>query len=256
MKKQEHYFVMCCFVIVIGLLIFYRSKNNCRQSIKWNSLDVNESTVENFEPPTFKAASDYSNIVVADDQGNLTTTSLENAVADGLSTNTLTVKNTLKVKDWSISQTDNKLCFSRNGVAKQICLTADVQSNESNALNNGSGIKFGDQEINETKWKKIDPMRGWAGWAIDGRGSTSLIFEGSYLITSDGWGDSDWINDTWDLVYVNKGWEIQLWKDSASGSGSGTTTTCKNTTDDLPKRFGLGDLVNQVSFVKATWVGY
>ena len=235
MQKQEHYFVMSCFVIVIGLLIFYRWKNNCRESIQLIFLDVADSVVENFEPPKFKSTSHYSNIVVSDDQGNLSTTS--------------SLDNGLKIKDWSISQTDKKLCFSRNGVAKKICLNADVQSDQTNSVNNGSGISFGDQEINEIKWKKIDPLKRFAGYGLDINGSTFLIFEGNYTIINDG------INDTWDAVYVNKGWEIQLWQ-HAAGSGTGSSTTCKNTTDDLPKQCKLGNLVNQVSHVKATWVGY
>jgi hypothetical protein len=259
MKKQEHYFVLSCLVIVIGLLLFFRWRNNCKDIIKWQPLEIG-NIVENFTPPsnipTFKATSSYANIVVADDEGNLTTTSLNNAVADGLSTNTLTVKDSLKIKDWTISQSDNKLCFARSDMDKKICFTADVQSNESGKLNDGSGISFGDQEINETKWKKIDNFKKFAGWAINGDGTTFLIYEGSYCLV-DGWGNA-YTNDNWDIIYVHRGWEIQLWRDcgGSNGEGSGSTTTCKNTTDDMPKRCPLEGLQNNVSFVKATWVGY
>ena len=249
MRKQEHYFILC-FFIVIGLLIFYKLRTECKNLIKWKPLEgfeVNQqkrNIVENFTSPTFQATNSYTNIVVSDDEGNLTTNSLSNVIANGLT-----------IKEWTISQAaDKKLCFTKSGVAKPICFTADVESNTSGALNDGSGIKFGDQEINETKMKKLEHLKMLAGFAINGEGTTFPLYEGDFKLMGSDWADA-YTQDKWDYIYINRGWKVTVFEHEKDSDG-GWKMTEQNVDTLLPKRWLLDGRGDAVSRYKAEWIGY
>ena len=58
--------------------------------------------------------------------------------------------------------------------------------------------------------KRIINQQQYAGFAIDGGGSTMLLFEGDHVL----YGDTQfnaWTNDAWNIIYINRGWRITLW---------------------------------------------
>ena len=119
--------------------------------------------------------------------------------------------------------------------------------------------------ITETDLQKIASNKKYAGFAVDGGGTTMLLYEGFWILYG---GNNDnerrfdaWVGDNLDVAYINKGWKIQFWSDNKSGN----TVITENKTDDIPKRVwfldhnfavGVGTVGNGVSSYEATWVGY
>jgi hypothetical protein len=122
--------------------------------------------------------------------------------------------------------------------------------------------------ITETDLQKIASNKKFAGFAVDGGGTTMLLYEGYWIL----WGSNDenvnnvkrfdaFTTDVWDVAYINKGWKVQFWADAKSGN----TVIIENKTDDIPKRVsfishnfavGTGSGGDGVSSYEATWVGY
>jgi hypothetical protein len=129
-----------------------------------------------------------------------------------------------------------------------------------NLMGDVSGTKLciGSTCITEKELQQITSNKKCAGFAVDGTGTTMPLYEGFWKI----YGGNDettrrfdsWTNDTWDMVYIYKGWKVQFWSDDKSGA----TVTVENKDDDIPKTKWLSNnnLSNSVSSYEATWVGY
>jgi hypothetical protein len=91
-----------------------------------------------------------------------------------------------------------------------------------------------------------------AGFAVDGEGTTMLLYEGYHRLGNGDLFDA-WTNDKWDFIYCYKGWKIEVWKDYESG----TKQEIENKTEDVPTRMDLSKGVgrNNASSYKATWIG-
>jgi len=92
-------------------------------------------------------------------------------------------------------------------------------------------------------------LKNIAGFAIDGSGSTYLLFEGYHKLHSKNKFDG-WSNDKWDHLYLFKGWKITVWKNSNKGS---IMKEVENKNEDTKKV----DLQNdKASEYEITWVDY
>ena len=118
---------------------------------------------------------------------------------------------------------------------------------------NIDGFEFG---INEAK-QLMGGMNNIAGWVIDGGGSTHILSNtfNRWRNTSAGDLYDAWSNDTWDILYVNRGWKIEL---SEHSNGKGKIGTYTNPNWNQPAKYDLNNGVgrNKASSVKITWIGY
>ncbi len=137
-------------------------------------------------------------------------------------------------------------------------LTGNVAGDVSGSNINISKLCIGKTCIDETDLQKVASNKKCAGFAVDGTGTTMLLYEG-YWKLYDGNNENErrfdaWTSDAWDVVYIFKGWKIQFWADEKSGKN----IIVENKTDDIPKGKWLNNdgLTNQVSSYEATWVGY
>lgn len=130
-------------------------------------------------------------------------------------------------------------------------------------------IQGGDQ-LNNDDIQRGKVMRNNAGYAIDGGGSTHLLWEGGWHGLNDsGYADA-WANDNWDMVYINKGWKVTF---AEHGNGDGLKKWVHNKTKWNPIKYDLnwdhdydddsmaygGDHKpdrNQATSYKAEWKGY
>ena len=125
-------------------------------------------------------------------------------------------------------------------------------------------ICIGKTCITETDLQKISSNKKSAGFATNGANipQISPLYEGYWNIYGDIATMSNTNpfaimgNDTWDYIYLYKGWKIQLW---AAGDKGGQTVTFENKDSELPKVFNLisiSGMHDTVSSYEATWVGY
>lgn len=97
--------------------------------------------------------------------------------------------------------------------------------------------------------KKMKSRLDLGGYAVDGQATTHLLFE-------DGWQNLNsgtyaaWANDAWDIIYLFKGWKIEV---AEHGNGKGWKKTFENK-DKKIQRFQLPG--NQASSFNLTWVSY
>ena len=137
-------------------------------------------------------------------------------------------------------------------------VTGDLSGNVVGAQTTINKLCIGQTCITEADLQKIASNKKCAGFAVDGLGTTMLLYEGYWPLYG-GNNENDrrfdaWTSDAWDMVYVFKGWKVQFWADLRSGN----TSIVENKTDDIPKTRWLNNdgLTNQVSSYEATWVGY
>ena len=111
--------------------------------------------------------------------------------------------------------------------------------NGSLALGSQDANLFGNMRLNH----------GIAGYAVDGDGSSHLLYESRHSLVNGATFDA-WSNDRWDKVYVHRGWKITCWRHEFSG----TAWVKENKTSNIPLSMGLEG--NQITSYQADWVGY
>ena len=103
--------------------------------------------------------------------------------------------------------------------------------------------------------KKMKSRLDLAGYAVDGGGSTHLLFaDGLQNLTGGAKMDFS-SNDKWDVIYLFKGWKGEFWGDS---DGKGTKWTHENKDRKLQKfKYGKkSHNANKISSYKITWISY
>jgi hypothetical protein len=122
-------------------------------------------------------------------------------------------------------------------------------------INTNGALKIGNTNLTEDILKRIINQQQYAGFAIDGEGSTMPLFEGSYNLHGDArYGDAQfnaWTNDRWDVIYINRGWRITLWHHEI---GNDKAAVGENKNSYVPKKLDIPN--NKVSSYKAEWIGY
>lgn len=110
-------------------------------------------------------------------------------------------------------------------------------------------VSIGGASINNNLVKRLGSLSKLGGYAIDGNGTTSLLFEGRHSFAR-GQKFGHWTNDLWDVVYIFKGWKIVLYYDYLSNQ----MTELTNTTEDVAIVPNV--VSNQISGYDLSWVGY
>ena len=218
------------FLIIIILLLNLKKIQKIKKENYTNS-------PKNLKSIKFKEAPSTGELLVfADTTGNLKTYNYNDSFTNGL-----------PIKSWKIYEDTNKnLCFKQNDATTGICLT-------NNNIN--SSIKLSNTySLDELSLKKTNHLNNFAGWAMDGTGSTTLLYVGKYKFDGNDWGDRTWLYDRIDTIYVFRGFRITCYEHYFDG----LTAVCENTDSDIPKRFdlhgmGLGD---KTSSIKTEWIGY
>jgi hypothetical protein len=226
-------YINIIIVILLLMVIFNLNCNSVNKSNKENF--INTSSNKSLKNIKFKEAPTATEkLVFSDTDGNLKTYNYDDSFTNGI-----------PVKTWKIYEDANKnLCFKQNDATNGICLTNN---------NTNSSIKLSGNTLDELSLKKTKHLNNFAGWGIDGAGSTQFIYVGRYNLHTGEWGDA-YSNDQLNVVYVNKGFKITFYQHSFAG----LEKTYENTDSDIPKRFsldsdGLGD---SASSIKAEWIGY
>ena len=114
-------------------------------------------------------------------------------------------------------------------------------------------LKIGNTVLNENTIKRLLTQQKVAGWAIDGDGTTTILYEGQYNLWEEPF--NMWVNDRWDAIYIYRGWKITTYKE---GVGNLPRSETYNADSFIPIKFSLdvrGD-ANNVSSYKAEWIGY
>ena len=96
--------------------------------------------------------------------------------------------------------------------------------------------------------RRLKALSRLGGFAIDGTRSTFMLEEGSHQLYGKGKYDA-WANDSWDMIYVFKGWEFIGY----DGNYAGAQYQSENKTEYIKKYECPG---NKISTYKLTWVGY
>lgn len=227
MKILQNVLALIILLVIFNIII--TPKNNLKENY--------DNKQKKLKSISFKAVPTSSEkIVFSNSNGDLNTYTKDEVFSDGI-----------KFGDWTISQDSSKnLCFKRTDQTKNICLT-------SNDTDKNYSLTLGNTVLDESSLKKQKHLDLLAGWGIDGGGTTLPLYVGKYTFLDNEWG-SAFTENTLDLVYVNKGFKITLWRDIYTG----TQATFENTNSDLPKRFALQDynLLNTPSSAEAVWIGY
>ena len=105
--------------------------------------------------------------------------------------------------------------------------------------------------LNKDDLKKLKAVSHQAGYAIDGGGSTHLLFEGYHKLHNGDTFDAN-SNDKWDRLYVNRGWKIVVWD---HGNKTGFKQQIENNDSFTPLKMDLLHK-NSVSEYQAIWIGY
>jgi len=115
----------------------------------------------------------------------------------------------------------------------------------------GDTIIDGNTTIEGFDLRKIRSMFKCAGFAIDGDGTTMLLYEGRNKL--DGGAKFDgWTCDRWDYAWVNRGWEV-VFHDGGNMDGVLLNVTYNRDSDIPIKTPGLG---NKPCSYTATWKGW
>ena len=137
-----------------------------------------------------------------------------------------------------------------------------------NHKNKGENHINGHNFINGLSTSKLHSTKGKiGGYAINGDGTTMLLWEGEWWLASnaedgavvnpkrDNVFMNAWTDDRWDLIYLYPGWKIDLWEHNFHGHHRNFENKRK---DGLPIRLRTRDmgLDNKVSSYKLSWVGY
>ena len=144
---------------------------------------------------------------------------------------------------------DNSLCIvgmskDKGAASRRVDMWAEGGFNLNGPLNLGSTT------LTEDILKRIINQQSYAGFAIDGDGSTMPLYEGSHSLYGDAQFNA-WTNDKWDVIYINRGWRITLWWHAL---GDKQAAVGENRSSNVPTKLGLP--ANEVSSYKAEWIGY
>jgi hypothetical protein len=123
----------------------------------------------------------------------------------------------------------------------------DVKRN----LNVSGNLCIGGTCITETELKKLKSHLPIAGYAVDGGGSTHLLFEGSHRFegSNEPFG---WFNNAMNESQVFKGWRVTFW----DGNFTGTSWVNDNSGgNSVPVRVDRQHQDRAGSY-KAEWIGY
>jgi hypothetical protein len=104
--------------------------------------------------------------------------------------------------------------------------------------------------FDENDLKKMKSLRHNGGFAIDGEGSTFPLEEGGWYELHGQKKYDAWSNDQWDMIYLYRGWRLELSKD---GYGKGGIQKWENKTEDVKKCDSHNDWG---SSYRLTWIGY
>ena len=155
-------------------------------------------------------------------------------------------KGTLLTKNWGASGSIN--------IEGDINLKKDLKMENGASVIKGTvntqNVKIGNTVITENILKRIINQQQYAGFAIDGGGTTMPLYEGQHNLYGEAQFDA-WTNDKWDIIYINRGWRITV---GAHGNMVGTFAVGQNKTSNVPTKLKLS--ANQASSYKAEWIGY
>ncbi len=158
-----------------------------------------------------------------------------------------------QTNDWSIwnmtGPYGNKLSFWRyNGDGKNAGPALDLTDDGTVVI--PGNLKVGSTVITEDILKRIINQQQYAGFAVDGGGTTMPLYEGTYKLYDNDLFDA-WTNDKWDVIYINRGWKITLWH---HGVGDSKAAEGENRKSNVPIKLILP--ANSVSSYRAEWIGY
>ena len=162
--------------------------------------------------------------------------------------------------DWSIWNMTggygNKLSFWRyNGDGKNAGPVLDIFDNGTVTVNGpikASTLNLGSTIITEDILKRIINQQSYAGFAVNGGGTTMPLYEGQYNLTGGQLFDAASGNqDTWDVIYINRGWRITVWDDVNFKSQLGVL---ENKTSNVPLKLEITN--DKASLYRAEWIGY
>jgi uncharacterized protein YbjQ (UPF0145 family) len=158
-----------------------------------------------------------------------------------------------QTNDWSIWNMTggygNKLSFWRyNGDGKNAGPALDLMDDGTVSI--PGNLKVGSTVITENLLKRIINQQNYAGFAVDGDGTTMPLYEGTNKLFGGDKFDA-WTNDRWDVIYINRGWKITLWHHDI---GNSKAAEGENKTSNVPIKLDIPR--NTVSSYKAEWIGY
>jgi hypothetical protein len=103
--------------------------------------------------------------------------------------------------------------------------------------------------------KKLISQTVNGGFAIDGEGTTMLLFEGEHKLTDNAKYDA-WTNNTWDMIFLYKGWKFSAWDNQ---NKEGKTIEVINKSEDV-KKIHLNHtdpkIGNEISYYELKWIGF
>jgi hypothetical protein len=165
-----------------------------------------------------------------------------------------------QTNDWSIwnmtGPYGNKLAFWRyNGDGKNVGSALDIFDNGTVTVNGpikANTLNLGNTMITEDILKRIINQQSYAGFAVNGGGTTMPLYEGQYNLTGGQLFDAASGNqDTWDVIYINRGWRITVWDGVNFQSQLGVL---ENKTSNVPIKLEITN--DKASSYKAEWIGY
>lgn len=171
-----------------------------------------------------------------------------NDVFTKIDANTISIgKNISTNKNIETSADINAKNLSLTGSAN---ITGNISTGNISTSNiNTKDLKIGNATLGETELKKLKSLKNIAGYALDGSGSTHLLFEGYHKLSGGAKFDA-WSNNKWDKIYIFKGWKITAWKDNNKKNKMGEV---HNKDQDAQ---GWGLTSNVLSEYEVVWAGY
>lgn len=173
-----------------------------------------------------------------------TVKSLKNFELNNIEVNNIKT-NTIKVGDKEMIESDFQKIMSIKDV---FSVGGNIVKSSKDFIFNT--LQIGKQVISGTDLRKLNSLKNIAGYAVDGDGTTHLLFEGGWYELYNGEKFDAWSNDRWDFVYLFRGWKGEF---AQHGKGSGSVWREENKNEDV-KKIKIG--ANQVSSYKITWVDY
>ena len=151
--------------------------------------------------------------------------------------------------------------------------TADINAganiNANKDIRCGQNLFINDFQMNKQFLQRLLSQSKIAGFAVNNGGTTMLLYEGGWALNigisneSDGrFGHGAGTNESWDVVYVNRGWKVTLHEDWWHTDNGTIRREIINTTSDIPLADYLGNAINgkhlldKVSAYKAEWIGW
>jgi hypothetical protein len=188
------------------------------------------------------------------------TTNVGDLVTKNIASTNITISGNINT-DGNINS--NGAISSKN-INSTIDITAggDIMSNSS--VKSKTSLCIDDFCIDKNTLKKALSNIVFAGFGINGNNvSYTPFYEGTWLLHGNindnisrfSFGSSDTI----DVIGVNKGWKITVYKHGPDDVNPENAKVLENKTDNLPKTFqinGLPGWTDAISSYKAEWVGY